>query len=191
MTSVTRLQLGCVAAQPFRFITPPYSRRAGKLPASLRTLVSIVHFWGGKHKSFRTSLLIPPLIPPARAQGPIGEPELEASRCLASAFQTISHQMHSSSYAGRGGANLAAGSKVLALGENALVVVNVVLPAVLGLVGVREAGVNAYEKEGDVRFAPLWSFCSSTAIPFSGARLPAHPSQINSQNRRLEATAEY
>merc|ERR1712137_1189975 len=39
---------------------------------------------------------------------------------------------------------LAAGSKVLALGDDALVGVDVVLPAVLGLVLVGEAGIEAY-----------------------------------------------
>lgn len=37
---------------------------------------------------------------------------------------------------------LAAGGEVLALGVDALVVVDIVLPAVLGLVHVREAGID-------------------------------------------------
>ena len=40
-------------------------------------------------------------------------------------------------------AHLAAGREVFTLGKNAFVVVDIVLPAVLGLVHVREAGIEA------------------------------------------------
>lgn len=55
------------------------------------------------------------------------------------AFEDLRVSSQSNSY-------LAARGKVLALGSDALVVVDIVLPAVLGLVLVGESGIGACEK---------------------------------------------
>lgn len=83
-SSLTRSRSGDSPRQPLRLTTSLYwSRRTGKLPASVGILVTnpSSELSNGRQ---RTSLRIPPLIPAAGAQGPVGEPELYASLCLAS-----------------------------------------------------------------------------------------------------------
>lgn len=78
-----------------------------------------------------TTLVVPSRCPAAGAKGLVGQHELYHVNQHPTNVIVESH--------------LTAGSKVLALGNDALVVVDIVLPAVLGLVLVGEAGIEAYE----------------------------------------------
>ena len=85
-----------------------------------------------------TPLIIPARVPFTRAQRPVGEEELRHVRL------DVRCQLRSTRVWARGyNTYLTARLEVFALGEDALVVVDVVLPAVLGLVLVWKAGIEA------------------------------------------------
>lgn len=86
-----------------------------------------------------TSLLVPAVDPRVGAEGLVRVEELW-QRASARACLCVGWAIE--------GRHLAARGKVLALGVDALVVIDVVLPAVLGLVDVGKASVDAWKPKG-------------------------------------------
>lgn len=127
--------LFCVHSQPSLFFLYIVLRYLGT--QDVRILIGRARLWYIPETQKDTYHAGRPIAMSSRSGKAIGRPKGTASNVSLDPFGPNPRSKSIVAY-------LAAGREVLALGGDALVVVDVVLPAVLGLVLVREAGVEAW-----------------------------------------------